>query len=76
MCRNKQLDTIPKIQLLKPVIEEEDGVKKTKGFETINYNKDLGQEGIEAFLKVKNSIYYYSINRKIELFLQTSLLKD
>ena len=53
VCRNKNIENTPKIYLHKPVIRKKDGKKFVDGFETFEYNKDLGSEGIKAFLQVR-----------------------
>ena len=49
ICRNKDLDRIPKIQLLKPHKRD-----KKFGYDTINFDKDFGMDGIKAFLQVNH----------------------
>lgn len=53
ICRNKNIESFPKIVFHKPVFEKnKDGNTEMSGFETYDMNKDLGREGIKAFLQV------------------------
>jgi len=76
VCHNKNIDTSPKIMLHKPVIEKRNGQKVMAGFETYEFrDKDLGPEGVKAFLKEFNIIKKNDPDEGLYNFIDKSVFK-